>query len=401
MPDPSIRLAAVGDIDLSRDAARAAGERGAGWPFEHLRPHLAGADLRFGNMESVILPPDYPDERIDPDGLVGRFDASASLAAAGFDIVNLAQNHVLDAGTAGMFHTRDRIEAAGVAAAGVGRSQPEARRMRVLTAGGLRVGFLCYAEDSNYTLGTTGPCGARYTPGNVLADLAENAGRADVLVVSVHADLEFTDTPSPARREAFRRFAAAGAALVLGHHPHVPQGVERVGRGLVAYSLGNCVFDAHTSEYMRSHGPHTGQSFLLNVELSPAGAGDFERVGFRIDPPPEQRPRPLAGREAEALLARLDELDRAVVDDETVAANWRRAALRHLDIYLERLRGMGREEVIDDLLGRLLLVAENRSWVEEVFRVVRQRWSARADAPCPYNRPHRLLRRRFEDRPGD
>ena len=388
MTDETITLGAVGDISLCRACGEAVAEHGAGWPFAEMQPALSQADLLFGNLESVVLPDDYPDEQIDPKGLVARFDATGALAEAGFDVVNLAQNHILDGGHVAMFHTRRLVESLGIATAGVGRTQVEARRMRTLQAGPLRVGFLCYCEDTNYSLSTTGPCHAYYVLEDVLADVAANAGEVDVLVVSIHADLEFMETPSVPRREAFRRIAAAGATVVLGHHPHVPQGVEVIDGRLIAYSLGNFHFEAHTSDYMKANLPHTGHSFVLLAELSADGVRAFRRVPFEIPPPPNQRPVPLTGPAGERMGQYLAELDRMAGDDEVVRANWRRVALRHLDVYLERIKEMDAAKVLEDLLGRLVLVAENRGWVEEVFNVVRANWARQAGRIDPLHRPH-------------
>ena len=98
--------------------------------------------------------------------------------------------------------------------------------MRVLERNGIRFGFLCYAEDSNYTLGNLGPSYAYYDLETVLEDIEANRDCVDVIVVSFHGDQENMETPSPQRREEFRALARAGAGIILGHHPHVPQGVE-------------------------------------------------------------------------------------------------------------------------------------------------------------------------------
>ena len=388
MSKKTVTFGAVGDVDFSRTCGEQMAANGALWPFEKMLPHLQRADLLFGNMESVLLPPDYPDEGIDPAGLCDKYDGTAALKQAGFGFVCLANNHVLDGGHVSMFHTRETVEGRGVATGGVGAAQEEARRMRIVEAGGLRVGFLCYCEDSNYSLGTPGACHAYYTRENVLADVAENRATVDVLVVSVHADLEFMETPSVPRRAAFREIAAAGATIVLGHHPHVPQGVELIDGSLIAHSLGNFYFAAHTDKYMKDNGPHTAHSFLLLAEVSKAGVAGFTRVPFAIREVPEQRPIPLEGRQAEQMLAYFDRLDRMVADDETVRRNWREIALRHLDIYLERVSKLTREDVLEDIIGRLLLVAENRSWVGEVFAEVQQRWARRAGHIDPLHRPH-------------
>ncbi|HUT57715.1 MAG TPA: CapA family protein [Phycisphaerae bacterium] len=395
----AVTFGAVGDINFSGDCAEQMMAGGIDWPFEKMLPHLRRADVLFGNMESVLLPPDYPDDQIDPKGLVGKYDGTPALAGAGFGFMNLANNHVLDGGRVSMFHTRDAIERLGVVTAGVGKTQKQARQMPVLQVGGLRFGFLCYCEDSNYSLSTKGPCHAYYTRRAVLSDVARNKDDVDVLVVSIHADLEFMETPSWPRREIFREISAAGATIVLGHHPHVPQGVELIDGRLIAYSLGNFYFAAHSDDYMKGNGPHTAHSFLLLAEVGAGGVESFARVPFEIRQAPEQRPVPLDAPERERMLAYLEQLDRKAADDEAVKGNWRDIALRHLDIYLERVRKYGREDLLVDLIGRLVLVAENRSWIDEVFAAVKENWARQARRVDPCHRPQYAMTSRKP--PGD
>ncbi len=400
MSSKTVTFGAVGDIEFDHECGQAMRTGGVDWPFEKMLPHLARADVLFGNMESVLLPPDYPDDAVDPKGLVTKFDGAPALVNAGFDILCLANNHVLDGGHVSMFHTRARLESLGLATAGVGGTQAEARQMRILEAGGLTFGFLCYCEDTNYSLGTTGPCHAYYTRESVLADIAVNRNAVDVLIVSIHADLEFMETPSVPRRAIFREAAEAGATIVLGHHPHVPQGIEMIGKRLVAYSLGNFYFAAHTSAYMAGNGPHTAHSFLLLAEVGADGVESFERIGAAIRPPPEQRPHPLAGAEADEMLAWFDRLDALAVDDQAVARNWREIALRHLATYLKRIQGQDSDDLLADTLGRLTLVAENRNWVDEVYAAVKENWARQAAHVDPLHRPqYTMMARKKPDTP--
>ena len=315
------------------------------------------------------------------------FDGTQALVDAGFDVLNLANNHILDGGTLGMFHTRDVVEARGIMTVGVGADQDEARRLRVVERSGLRWGFLCYAEDSNYTLSTSGPCHAYYEPTLVLEDIALARPQVDVLVVSIHADLEFVETPSTHRREAFREFARAGATLVLGHHPHVPQGIEQVGASLVAYSLGNFVFHAHTSAYLRAHLPNTARTFVLLADVSREGVCGFRRVPVQIAPPPNQRPRPAHGAGAEALFAYFDELDRKVADDTIVAANWRTVAVRKLVTTLQGAAARVEPQDALHLIGELLYVAENRAWIDEVEAAAAEIWREQRNHVDPHHSP--------------
>lgn len=385
---------AVGDINLSGTVASPAFDSGFDWAFEKMLTHLRRADLLFGNLESVVAPPDYPAEQIDPKGLIGRCDCAPALKRAGFDVLNLAQNHILDAGVPGMFHTRDIIKRSGIATGGIGNTQSEARRLCIVEKNGLRFGFLCYCEDTNYSLSTTGPCHAYHTRETVLEDVARHREEVDVLVVSIHADLEFMPTPSVPRQRIMREIARAGATLVLAHHPHVPQGIERIGDALVVYSLGNFIFASHSDSYMRENLPHTGHSFLLLAEVERRRVNSFTRVPFTISPAPEERPAPAEGADRERLLKYFTELDALAADDQAVARIWRQLAIDRLAGQLERLKTMTCDDLLVETLGRLLLVQENRSWVDEIMLAVKENWARQANTIDPLHRPHYVITNR-------
>jgi hypothetical protein len=378
---------AVGEIVLYGTMANDMRRHGADWLLQEMAPVLKDADVLLGSFVTLIIPPDFPEPMLDPLAIATRLDFTEPLARAGFDALNLANNHVLDVGTLGMFHTQKMIEARGMLAIGVGATQKEARRLRLLERSGLTWGFLAYAEDSNYTLSTSGPCHAYYEPNLILEDIHAARSEVDVLVVSVHADLEFSETPSVRRCEAFRAFARAGATLVLGTHPHVPQGVERVGNSLIAFSLGNFAFHAHTSPYLSAHLPNTARSFVLQAEISRQGVEAFRRIPIVIDPPPNQRPRPATASEARDIDLYLKTLDEMVADDFIVAAKWRATAVRYLISTLQQAGTRYDEKDALHLIGELLFVAENRAWVDEIKTAAAEMWSQQRHHVDLHRRP--------------
>lgn len=393
----AVTLGAVGDVSLAGQVAEDALAHGLDWPFEKMRAILGRADVLFGNMESVAIPPDFPREELDPAGLISALpgeEIAAALRRAGFDIMNMAANHVLDAGSIGFDYTQACLENAGIVVGGIGYSQTEARQLKVVEANGLRLGFLCYGEDSNWTLGHTNPGFAYYQLDTVLEDVRRHRPEVDALIVSIHADLEFMPTPSVPRLRNSRAIAEAGATVVLQHHPHVPQGIEMANGCLICYSLGNFVFDAHTDSYMKNNGPHTAHSFVLLAEVTQDGVRAFERVPFEVQEPPEQRPTPLQGAKREEMLAYLADLDRKLQDAEFVKRTWREKARQCLAALLRELAQRDLDNVIEEMAGRYCLLAENRSWMQEILEMGREHWEAQKQLSDPYHRPHWRYRRK-------
>jgi len=386
-----VTFGAVGDIAFHEGIGEHLAAHGTDWAFERVQAVLDRAQVLFGNFEFPFVPPDFPAQERDPAAalsVVPGPEGAGALRRAGFDFLNLAANHLLDAGSTGLDYTRACLSDAGIRTGGVGYAQQEARRLEVLECGGLTFGFLCYAEDGNWTLGATNPGPAYYEPDTVLEDVAAHRDEVDVLVVSIHADLEFLPTPAPVRIANSRRIARAGADIILEHHPHVPQGVEMVDGTLIAYSLGNFLFGAHSFDYMKRNGPHTADSYVLLIEVDRRGVRSFERVPCLIPEPPEERPTPAEGAERERLMERFEQLDRWLQDEDFVRETWRRRCKELFASFIKQAAERDIESVIDELVGRTVLVAENRNWMDEILAMARERWAQVSASSDPYRRPN-------------
>ncbi len=228
---PAFSLVFVGDVMLGRGVAQALdGDWEAA--FADVRPWLAGTEgsaeagriLTMANLESPLT--DAP--RVgDGYDLRAPPEAVAALLAAGFDLVSLANNHALDAGQAGLQDTVSALRAVGITALTDGSTPlqfpgPHSKNLH----------FLAF-DDSVNPLNVS----------SAVEAVAAAAERADVVVVSVHWGGEYQAAPGPRQRALARRLSSAGADLIVGHGPHVLQRVEWMGETLVAYSLGNFLFD--------------------------------------------------------------------------------------------------------------------------------------------------------------
>jgi poly-gamma-glutamate synthesis protein (capsule biosynthesis protein) len=237
-PDAQVSLIFAGDMMLGRAVEAAASARGD-WalPFRRVAPRLQAADVAFGNLECVAATSGPPTTfRADPRTLEG-------LREAGFDVVSLANNHAADAGIEALAEMASRLGDLGIAVAGL-RYPPAEQRPSIVRAKGLRVGFLAYSWSAGDFLSADGqPAIARTRREEMVGEIAHARSAVDYLVVSLHMGADLERRSGAGQQEKARAAVDAGADLVVGHHPHVPQEVERYGRGFIAYSLGDFVFD--------------------------------------------------------------------------------------------------------------------------------------------------------------
>jgi hypothetical protein len=306
-----ITVAAVGDVMLGSTFPD---ESGGGLPpddgkdlLAEVTPILAAVDLAFGNLEGPLAdggvstkcgpPPKKPRRGRKPKkkscyAFRTPTRYAAHLAAAGFDVMSVANNHAMDFGAEGRASTVAALDAAGIAHTGapgdVARLEVKGKRVSVIA-------FATYAHSMNLN----DLEGAR---GLVAAE----AAAADLVVVSFHGGAEGASrTRVPEGAEMFygenrgdlrvftRAVIDAGADLVLGHGPHVVRGLELYKDRLVAYSLGNFA----TYGQMNVVGL-PGISLVLEVRL----AADGRFLGGRVHPVIQRRPGgPLLDRDGQVI----------------------------------------------------------------------------------------------------
>ncbi|MCY4391788.1 MAG: CapA family protein [Chloroflexi bacterium] len=280
-PPARVVLAAVGDVMLGRSVGVRLEAEGAGVAFASVRDILAGADIAVANLESAIGVTGAP----APKAYTFRAPPIAveALALAGIDLVSLANNHSLDFGPESLAETRALLAEAGILSPGAGPNRAAAHAPATIEREGLTIAFLAYVtvpvERGGYDPSTWAARGD--TPGVAWLDIPKMAEEiaaarrdADLVVVLLHFGMEWEPEPSAAQREQARAAIDAGATLVIGSHPHVLQPLEAYGGGLIAYSLGNFVFDGFWDP--------ANDSAILLVELTAAGVAGYELVPVTI-----------------------------------------------------------------------------------------------------------------------
>jgi poly-gamma-glutamate synthesis protein (capsule biosynthesis protein) len=331
-PD-TVRIAAVGDLDFHAETFLAMQVYGGPHVFERASPLLAEADVRLANLETVLVR--HPYSVLGPRAhLIAGLEAIGGIKAAGFDAVTMANNHTMDGGEAGLAETLTALERAGIACAGAGFDLPQARTPAVLERRGTRLQILAYAFKTGQIATQHAPGCAEARLDHVVADVRAASEDGGVVLVSLHMDAEFQPLPSPRRIAFCRAVVEAGATLVLCHHPHVLQGIERWGTGLIAYSLGNYV--TPVSDYMRAYSNESHLSVQLDVSVSSRGVHGFSITPLAIDP--IGRPCPLAGGQRERVLELVATRSAHVLDPDTVRRVYRRMTRNYARAFFRSLR---------------------------------------------------------------
>jgi len=267
-PRDTLRLYAVGDINLGRrDALDRLLQGDTLYPFAAVVDTLRSAHILFGNLESAIA---QQTRHRDTSGFVftAPLVAAQSLARAGFDILSTANNHGWDGGRAAVEETMRQLTRAGVLFVGSAMGRPMAEQPVIVRSHGWRVAFFAMTRAWNAAPNDFyGHEGANYVawgdPHWIYPALQrmKAEGRADLVVVSVHAGTEFAEEPQPSLRRFYEGLVDAGADIVLGHHPHVLQPVVWHAGKPIVQSLGNFIFGAGRT--------WTGLSAILRFDIAP------------------------------------------------------------------------------------------------------------------------------------
>ena len=239
--DRPVVLRFAGDL-LMAGHYEAAADTNPGLAFQGFTL-LRDADVAMANLECPITERGTKVEK--PYNFRMRPSYARAIKDAGIDILNLANNHIFDYGEEGFFDTIANLDSAGIMHVGAGRTSREAHHPLALELGGKRFAFLGYYGGGESPAATPDSPGvARRAIDLVSRDIrrARTRDSADVVIVSFHWGEEKAEYPEPKYVKFGHAAIDAGADLIIGHHPHVLQGVERYKRGVIVYSLGNFIF---------------------------------------------------------------------------------------------------------------------------------------------------------------
>jgi poly-gamma-glutamate capsule biosynthesis protein CapA/YwtB (metallophosphatase superfamily) len=265
-PVSEVLIGMVGDLLIDRERPDEA--------LAEVRDLLAVPDILFGNLEANFTDDPHPLPSLGIPVIPGSENLDA-FSRAGFDVLSMANNHVVDAGHATMLENRVRLRAQGVETCGAGESLDDARQPAILESGGLKIAFLAYASVfpmgyearsnvpglvplraydlwrsalDNYHVPGTQPR-AQTVPDHrdlaaLGADIAHAKRQADLVFTSFHwgdfmRPYHLTDHETRTAKWCIDQ----GVDMVIGHHHHALRGMEWYRGKPILYGLGHFVFD--------------------------------------------------------------------------------------------------------------------------------------------------------------
>ena len=274
-PGEPVTLLFAGDLMLADGPGQTIAQGGD--PLAPFAAIFDAADYRIGNLEVPVASGGQPHAtkivtfRAEPNTLTvlqGRFDA-----------VSLANNHSGDYGHDAFVETMQHLANAGIAYFGGGHNLAEAHRPLWIERNGLKIAVLGYNEfkPRAFEAGANWPGVAWSEDDRVIADIrAAKAAGADLVIPFMHWGWEKETQPTERQKALARKMIDAGAALVVGGHPHVTQGAEIYQGKPIIYSLGNFVFDGF--DY-----PEAQRGWLLRLKLDKSGVLFWENLAAQID----------------------------------------------------------------------------------------------------------------------
>jgi poly-gamma-glutamate capsule biosynthesis protein CapA/YwtB (metallophosphatase superfamily) len=296
---PVLTVAASGDVLGDRGVGLFIDKNGAEPLFAEVKPFLESASVAFVNLEGPISDKgsraswkEYTFE--------ARTELAEGLAWAGIDVVSLANNHANDYGSTALLDTLDRLDQAGVQHAGAGADVAAASAPAILISPAGMVAVVAFTDiiPGGFAAGSNSPGVNATTPDGkrMVAAIQAAAKQAKFVIASFHWGEEYTGAANGRQKELAHMAIDAGADLVLGHHPHVLEGFEIYKDRLIAYSLGDFVWD-HYSQV-------TGETVILKVAIPGKGLPSLEVIPVYLDDV-NGAPAPVTGDHAASILKRL------------------------------------------------------------------------------------------------
>ncbi|MDR6878965.1 CapA family protein [Bacillus sp. 3255] len=268
-----VKMTFVGDVLMASKVEDILKVKGYDYPYMNVKDYLSKPDVTIANLETPVT----TRGTVQTKDYVYRSSPLAlpALKASGVDLVNLANNHVMDYGPEGLLDTMDALDETGIQRMGAGQDSEEAYKPVIVEKNGLRIAFFGFSRVVPEASWKAGPghvgVAETYSYKLPVEAIQKAKAQADLVVVVAHWGVERADRPDKNQTDLAHRYIDAGADLVVGGHPHVLQGIEQYKGKWIAYSLGNFIFTTN-------HNPKTWETVIMEASCSKDQSCDIHLV---------------------------------------------------------------------------------------------------------------------------
>uniref|UniRef100_Q3AST4 Putative enzyme of poly-gamma-glutamate biosynthesis (Capsule formation)-like protein n=1 Tax=Chlorobium chlorochromatii (strain CaD3) TaxID=340177 RepID=Q3AST4_CHLCH len=234
---------------------------------------IQNSDIAICNFEAPIFHQDMrPIKKAGPHVYQSK-ESVQYLKNVGFNFVSLANNHIYDYRQKGIFDTIQELKKFDLEFIGGGTTFEEAYKTTIIEKNGITIGLLAGCENEFGCLYEEQNRGgyAWLFHHKIEDNIRELKAKCDFIVFISHAGVEDIELPIKEWRDRYQRLCDVGVDVIIGHHPHVPQGYEKHNKSLIFYSLGNFYFD--TTSFKNK----SDDSFSLLIEFE-----KNKNIGFEI-----------------------------------------------------------------------------------------------------------------------
>jgi len=317
-----IKLSAIGDIALFGEYDNIIDKQGKEFPFSLVSNHFKKRDLVIGNLEVPLSNLGSPDKS-KPISLRGAPEAINALKSSGITHVSMANNHSYDYGEEAALDTIENLMSAGISSFGIGKNLSHSRKPIIEEINGVRIALLAY--NSYLTNGrriaksnSSGIAPLEYEYIKYDIDLIKQNDKDCKIIISFHWGEEMKSYPSPFQIDLARQLIEDGANIILGHHPHVIQGVEDYKEGVIIYSLGNFCFPKVESPHIDGIGyvqlPKNRESFIFDSTITQYGVEGYDFTPVIIND--NLQPEIASGNTKSKILDRIRVLSQKVTEKD-------------------------------------------------------------------------------------
>ncbi len=213
----------------------------------NFREYFENKDLFIANLEGPLTKSDNKAKKSGPN-LKADPISFKMIRECGIDILNLANNHIMDYGRTGLNDSINLIKKNNLLFLGAGDTIEQASMPLRVIKNGVRITFLAFCENVFNIASTDQPGCAPINQEEIIRSLQNEQQHADLIIISLHAGPEYFPLPTPRIKLLCRNLTNYGVSAIICHHSHVIASYEVYNSVPIFYGLGNFLFDTSKSK---------------------------------------------------------------------------------------------------------------------------------------------------------